>query len=77
MTHEQKTDQILHDLTEIKVAIAQSLVYQEVHSDKLKAHEERLVVLDAHRNNLAGKQTILSIIAGSIGAGVVAIFKHF
>lgn len=74
MTNEQI---ILNNVTEIKVTLAKFLVHQEQHAEKIKSLEEKTIILDAYRNNIIGKNIIISIVGGTIFGGLSAfIIRH-
>ena len=85
MTIEQKVDKILDNITELKVQQAEHIAYtksnQRENEKKLTEHEAKIIVLEASRNQKLGEkivtQSIFGMVAGSIGAGIVALFKHF
>lgn len=75
MNTEQKLDAILNKCNSLETKLEVSIAYQKVQEKKIEKHEGKIEVLEASRNMSIGKQSILSLITGAVGAGIVAIIK--
>lgn len=75
MNQDQKIDKILELQHQQNVAMAEFITTQKSHSEKLKEHAVDIKDLNAYKNNAAGKQSVLSMVFGAIGAGIVGLIK--
>ncbi len=77
MTPDQKLDAIFNKVSSLETKLEVSIAYQKVQENRINKHEQKVEVLEANRNIDIGKKTVWSLIAGTVGAGIVALIKHF
>lgn len=77
MNNDQKIDAILNECHEMRVKLEVSIAYQKVQEKRLNDQQAKIEILEASRNMAIGKQSILSLIAGAVGAGIIALIKVF
>lgn len=75
MNTDQKIDAILNKCNDLTVKLEVSIAYQKVQEKRITDHEKKIEVLEASRNISIGKQSILSVLFGSIGAGITLLIK--
>lgn len=83
MDTENKIDRILEMLNEQKVILAETVVYQKTHAKKLEEHTEKHKEIDGkiqeltdYKNQLIGKNSIVALVFGGIGAVITFVIKH-
>jgi len=55
--------------------MAEFITTQKAHAETLKEHAVDIKDLNAYKNNIIGKQSVLSMIFGAIGAGIIGLIK--
>ena len=74
---EDKVDKIFEMVHSQNVTIAEALVRNEQYRKELDLHAADIKILTDYKNQTVGKTTVLSLVFGTVGAGIMALIKHF
>lgn len=66
MTIEEKIEAIHEGVQDIKLELARSIVHQEQHKEFIDKHDNRISILEAHKNKSLGIVATIGLIFGSI-----------
>ena len=83
MDQSAKIDKILEQVSDMRIELAKHLVYHENHAKKLDEHELKFInhgadikSLNDYKNQLIGKNSIIALFFGAIGAAISFLIKH-